>query len=723
MHKSTRLLILFFFLSTVFSSNAQDKIIDSLKNALRNPKLHDTTRLEMIHNVARTKFTNNFDPKFHQVVDMLGEIALKNYNKKNSPALQKKYATKLATYYSSLATRHLQREEYNKALLNYDKAIALYRANKAYDDMYTVYLTKSGVYKTTNETDKQIALIFEALKFFEKDKKTYVHSLYYAYTTLAYAYRYQNEYEKAIEYSNKAIQSCDQSYKEYPSNHTLNWKASNYQNIAYCNSKQKKYKEAINSGYKSLEITKKLGAETQTSLALSGIADMEMKLGNYNEAEKVFQEMLSMKSTSSSTMSLAATYHGLGEISFNKGDLKNAEDYQEKAFELSKKTTNKTLQKDIAEMLYKINLANKNYEKALHYFEFDKKITDSTRIETSKREITEQQLKYEFEKKELQQKIIQQKKLAAVTLEQQKRVAAVKLEAQKKTALESSKNKLARQQLLYNFEKKQLNEKLIQGKKLSAIKLESEKKTAAKNNWLIAVSSLFLLSLLGGYFYYRNNRQKQAITALEKNQIKQKLLITQMNPHFIFNSVQNIRSLITNKQNDEAVDYLGKFSKLTRQILENSNENYISLEEEVEMIENYLSIQQLLYENKFTFTINVQEEIDKESIFLPPMLAQPFIENAIKHGLSTTTENGKVDVNFFLKEEKLFFEVTDNGKGFGSETQVSNHKSLAMTITKERLVTYTKNKDFVVQTDNLVNTEGKVEGAKVVFEIPYIYEN
>lgn len=723
MHKSTRLLIFFFFLTIIYSSNAQDKTIDSLKIALRNPKLHDTTRLEMIHNVARTKFTNNFDPKFHQVVDLLGEIALKNYNKKNNPKLQKRYTSWLATYYSSLATRYLQKEEYNKAVLHYDKAIALYKSIKSYEDMYTVYLTKSGLYKTTGETDKQIALIFETLKFYEKDKKTYVHSLYYAYTTLAYAYRYQNEYEKAIQYSLKAIESCDLSYKEYPSSHTLNWKASNYQNIAYCNSKLKRYKEALASSYKSLEITKKLGAETQTSLTLSGAADLEMKVGNYAQAEKLFQEMLAMKSTSNNNMSLAATYHGLGEISFNKGDLKNAEGYQEKAFELSQKTTNKTLQKDIAEMLYKINLANKNYEKALRYFEFDKKITDSTRIETTKKEITEQQLKYEFEKKELQQKIIQQKKLTAVTLEQQKRVAAVKLEAQKKTALEMSKNKLARQQLLYNFEKKELNEKLIQGKKLSAIKLEAEKKTAAKNNWLIAVSSLFLLSLLGGYFYYRNNRQKQAITVLEKNQIKQKLLITQMNPHFIFNSVQNIRSLINNKQNDEAVDYLGKFSKLTRQILENSNENYISLEEEVEMIENYLSIQQLLYENKFTFTIIVQEEIDKESIFLPPMLAQPFIENAIKHGLSNTTENGKIDVHFFLKDEKLFFEVTDNGKGFGADTQVSNHKSLAMTITKERLVTYTKNKDFIVQTDNVINTEGKIEGAKVVFEIPYIYEN
>src|SRR5690606_36404478 len=98
------------------------------------------------------------------------------------------------------------------------------------------------LYKTTNETDKQIALIFEALKFYEKDKKTYVHSLYYAYTTLAYAYRHQNEYKKAIQNSLKAIHYCDMSYKEYPSNHTLNWKASNYQNNAYCNIKLKKYK-------------------------------------------------------------------------------------------------------------------------------------------------------------------------------------------------------------------------------------------------------------------------------------------------------------------------------------------------------------------------------------------------------------------------------------------------------------------------------------------------
>ena len=86
------------------------------------------------------------------------------------------------------------------------------------------------------------------------------------------------------------------------------------------------------------------------------------------------------------------------------------------------------------------------------------------------------------------------------------------------------------------------------------------------------------------------------------------------------------------------------------------------------MLENYLSIQQLLYDNKFTFNIQIDHDVDQESIFLPPMLTQPFIENAIKHGLSNTSENGKIDIHFFLKENKLFFEVTDNGKGFDTST-------------------------------------------------------
>ncbi|WP_170826849.1 tetratricopeptide repeat-containing sensor histidine kinase [Flavobacterium caeni] len=263
--------------------------------------------------------------------------------------------------------------------------------------------------------------------------------------------------------------------------------------------------------------------------------------------------------------------------------------------------------------------------------------------------------------------------------------------------------------------------KLLQ-KQNALQKANAEKEQSRKNAWLIALSGALLLLVLGGWFYYRNNKQKQAIAALERNHIKQKLLITQMNPHFIFNSIENIQGLIYANKPDSAVDYLSKFSTLTRQILEHSNENYISLFDEVQMIKNYMAIQQLLYDNKFDYTIAVEEAIEQESLFLPPMLTQPFIENAIKHGLNNKAQGGMVNIRFYLEQNKLLFEVLDNGKGFDGQQKQTNHKSLAMTITKERLVNYTKNKDFVVQTDNVMDGTSVV-GAKVRFEIPYIYEN
>jgi LytS/YehU family sensor histidine kinase len=227
--------------------------------------------------------------------------------------------------------------------------------------------------------------------------------------------------------------------------------------------------------------------------------------------------------------------------------------------------------------------------------------------------------------------------------------------------------------------------------------------------------------LIGAYFLYRNYKQKQPIANFEKNALNQKLLLSQMNPHFIFNSIDNIQSLIYNKQDKEAVNYLTKFSKLTRQILENSNESYIALSEEVIMIDNYLVIQQLLYNNKFDFNIEVDDTIDTEAILLPPMLTQPFIENAIKHGLKSTSEKGQIDISFKFHNQKLFFEINDNGVGF-SDKETVNKKSLAMKITKERLINISKKTDFEVQTENRLDDKKNTIGAKVFFEIPYIYE-
>ncbi len=250
---------------------------------------------------------------------------------------------------------------------------------------------------------------------------------------------------------------------------------------------------------------------------------------------------------------------------------------------------------------------------------------------------------------------------------------------------------------------------------------DNELKLARLEKYLWIAGVIALLLLLGFVLSLMNVRKikmqnKQLLT-------EQKLRRSQMNPHFIFNSIQNVRSLINNKQETEAVKYINKFSALTRQILESSDESYTSLTEEIELIENYIVLQQLLYTNKFTYSITVEESIDTDSIFIPPMLSQPFIENAIKHGLSNKIENGLLKIRFYMKKKSLIFEVIDNGNGFDPSKKQENHKSMAMEITRNRLVHYTKNNNFVVHADNIIDEYKNCIGAKISYEIPYIYEN
>jgi len=231
--------------------------------------------------------------------------------------------------------------------------------------------------------------------------------------------------------------------------------------------------------------------------------------------------------------------------------------------------------------------------------------------------------------------------------------------------------------------------------------------------------------LIGIAFLYNFYKQRNIINANKNNELKQKLLLTQMNPHFIFNSIDNIQSLIHNKQDKEAINYLTKFSKLTRQILENSRENFILLSEELNMLDNYLTIQKLLYNNNFKYEIEVGDNIDPEELLVPPMLTQPFIENAIKHGLRNTTEGGLVRIRYYIKDKQLYFEVVDNGSGIDNNSHPSqkDHKSLSTEITRERLYSISHNKDIAIHTSNITGENDMIKGVKTFFEIPYILNN
>lgn len=272
-------------------------------------------------------------------------------------------------------------------------------------------------------------------------------------------------------------------------------------------------------------------------------------------------------------------------------------------------------------------------------------------------------------------------------------------------------------------ESKEVANELLHNKTLKDFKDDAQKiitNQKNQNGILLVMGSLLFVCILFMYLYIRQNK---TISINKNNELKQRLLLTQMNPHFIFNSVDNIQSLIHSGEDKKAISYLTKFSKLTRQILENSRENYVTLSEELSMLNNYLTIQKLLYNDKFSYTIEANDDIDPEGICLPPMLTQPFIENAVKHGLKSMAEGGIIQVRFYMKGSALMFEVTDNGTGIESKQSPPLQKSLSTQITRERLNSISAKKAIPIHTINITDANNTVLGVKTYFEIPYVCNN
>ncbi len=197
----------------------------------------------------------------------------------------------------------------------------------------------------------------------------------------------------------------------------------------------------------------------------------------------------------------------------------------------------------------------------------------------------------------------------------------------------------------------------------------------------------------GAYLFYRSRvRQIRRDAALHEKvrNLETSALRAQMNPHFIFNCLQSIQAFIARNDRDAAASYLARFAKLVRLALHGSVNGRHSLREEMAMLENYLHLEQLRFGEKFAFTIHAEKELDVEDITFPPLLVQPFVENALWHGLKGRENGGLVAVFFSKKGDDMEVVVTDNGMGFAdqkdkSEEGIRPYKSVGMMLTQKRL--------------------------------------
>lgn len=213
------------------------------------------------------------------------------------------------------------------------------------------------------------------------------------------------------------------------------------------------------------------------------------------------------------------------------------------------------------------------------------------------------------------------------------------------------------------------------------------------------------------------------------SELEMQALRSQMNPHFIFNSLNSINRFILQNNKLQASEYLTKFSRLVRLILQNSQAALIPLESELEALQLYLELESLRFDYHFEYTIKVEEDIDPSVLKLPPLIIQPYVENAIWHGLMHKEEKGHLEIEIFEQDDSLICKIIDDGIGRKKAAELksksaSPHKSLGMRITADRIALLRQEKETnsYITIQDLLLPDGSPGGTEVILKIPVHYD-
>jgi tetratricopeptide (TPR) repeat protein len=478
------------------------------------------------------------------------------------------------------------------------------------------------------------------------------------------------------------------------------------------------------------------------SSSLGNIGTVYEELGEYDKAIIYFNACLELKRKINDTQGIGITLGSIGTTHYFKNDLSQARTYYQKALDiflssddkdnasiftgnlavvlmdenkleeaiiLLKKgiEIDKEIQKNrgVASKMGNIGLI---YTKLNNYSNAEKYLKEALKL-SKKLKITNVELDHHFYLSDLYEKS-NRKDLAlfhyksyTILKDRLKNDDIIK----KQTLLEAE----------FEFEKRQDKIKAQQEKKVALIKLEKQKqKTVILLLIVLLIVSAFSVYIL--FTIYRKRKNEQEILSAKKQlEIEYKLLRTQMNPHFIFNVLNSIHNYINQESNEKASYLLLKFSKLIRNILQHSTKEEIYLDEELKQLELYILIEESRFSNSFTHKIVIHNELECDKVLVPPMLLQPFVENAIIHGLAPLKDRkGEliIDIEEVSAQNLLKISIIDNGIGMNHVSKEDKtHESLSIKLITERLEILNKSKQNSIEFSSLE------EGTKVVLIIPF----
>ncbi|MBP6089675.1 MAG: histidine kinase [Crocinitomicaceae bacterium] len=609
---------------------------------------------------------------------------------------------------------------------------------------FKVYCHLSKYYSNSNDFNNEI-LTIEKASFIAKKMRNYayiaeVKNLY------AQAYMLENKKDSALYYSDQAIQYARRSSKKNVLAESFNIQASIYsffgqielsvaknfialQIASEINDfyKVAKYNRIIGIAQRSINnrndaeyyfkqallFAQKINDKHQMGLCLTSIATIHLDKKEFSEALKTSKQAVSMLTKQNDINGLAEAYNNLGLIYRELKEYSFAAKQFNQALIFYETTGNKSKIGDVYHNVATVFEYQGKYKNALNYFnrsiQIRRNYGSRNLIFTTYREISNvyaalgnQREAYKYIRLYIQQ------------LDSNSTIqSATKIAELSELYQADQRERLITAQA--NAIEKQRNERV-----LTAATLENSE---LRNNFqrYVIIGFLIIIILAGIIGFYRWNQTK--IKQQQKEaEMSQTLLRTQMNPHFVFNAMSVIQSYIYENDTENSSKFLVNFSRLMRLILENSPKEFIPLETEIEILNKYLETQKLRFEDRFDYNIKVSEELGLQTTLIPPMITQPFIENAIEHGQLHTIEGGKIEIVFSKNKSMLHIVIIDNGIGrSGAEKFKKNkqHKSMAMKITRDRIDNLNKK----YKTDGFLHIEdlnkNSKSGTKLLISLPF----
>jgi tetratricopeptide (TPR) repeat protein len=678
-------------------------IVNNLtRNALLNSRRVPDVAIMMAHQALSESRNINYQQGIADAYLVLGTAYLAKYNPGDS-----------ALYYNQLA--------YN----TYDKLDDYTGKARACYGLAYVFSFKGNL----KESEKYSNL---SLNFFEKtgEKRGMINS----YSALSYLAKQQKDFSQAQMYIQKAIETASSIKDTLPLADAMNSLGNIYKDMAL-------FKQATDSYFEALHLWELKGDSNGISIAFGSIGLMYYYQKEWNKALEYNFKKLPVSQASGDLWEVSKTFNTIAQIYNSKAEYDSALFFLRKGLCLN---TEMNYPAGIASSCHNIAstlLLLSQPDSALWYIkravDIAKVINDPALVDyyitlgnvhRRKKEYQpalQNTLKaYEIGREQKLPMTISDASLLLSDIysnihrdDLAYRYLREHMQLRDSISNDEFLKQVTRMEIQYDFDKKQRAAEYAQMEE----RILNENKIKQKNLFLKGLIILLLLVALISFLYIRHNRLRSKYSRID---LEQRLLRAQMNPHFIFNSLCAVQDFILAGKPEKANTFLTKIARLMRNILENSREEFIPLEKEIETVKLYLDLQKLRFETGFDYSISLDDDIDPENISVPPMLTQPCVENSIEHGLLPLKEKGLLKIAYRFSNGLMMLEVTDNGVGrkkAADRASGNNKKSVSTQVTAERLENFRKKlrqKNISYQITDLYDND-RAAGTKVVMMLPY----